>query len=243
MIYYIRNLACLKEHFWQRAFPALDAARQAHTLRWRAAHDRNLSVLGYLLLRLGLYKEYGWWQPPRLVYGQRGKPCLHKGWPHFSLSSCPQAVLCALDTFPVGIDVALPSAFSHSTMPDALLPKIYNAQEISLIQGAADRAGMACTLWAAKESLCKCTGEGLTDALPYVLSRSRPRLALHGTLTSLPLPVAQHKAALPAQLRLDGLHWAHSALTLALCRTQRGGLAAPVCHEVRVEDVERLFLR
>ena len=245
MLYIVRHPSRLDADFWQQAIPALDTARQEHTLRWRAPRDRNLSALGYLLLRLALLREYGWREMPHLLYDQRGKPCLSKGLPHFSLSYCPQAVVCALDSLPVGVDVAEPVAF-HAMLHHALLAKIYSAEEIAVIQRARAQAQTACILWAAKESLCKYTGEGLPRDLPQVLCRALPALALHGSLARLPLARMAGKApsAAPAgisTLRLDGISFVQPALEIVLCRRLRHTVAAPLCHEVSPEQLSQLF--
>lgn len=245
MIYIVHVPSRLDADFWQQAFPALDTARQAHTLRWRAARDRNLSVLGYLLLRLGLLREYGWREMPHLLYGKQGKPCLSEGLGHVSLSYCPQAVVCALDSQPVGIDVAEPVTFG-AMLHHALLEKIYSAAEIAVIQRARSQAQTACILWAAKESLCKYTGKGLAGDLPQLLCRALPALALHGSLARLPLKKAAGEAQNAASagitaVRLDGISFVQPALEIVLCRRQRQGLAAPVCHEVSPEQLGQLF--
>jgi phosphopantetheinyl transferase len=245
MIYIVRHPTRLAADFWQQALSALDTARQEHTLRWRAQRDRNLSVLGYLLLRFGLLREYGWRGLPHLLYNQWGKPSLPEGLPYFSLSYCPQAVVCALDSLPVGVDVAEPAAFDAMMQP-ALLAKIYSAAEIAVIQRARAQAQTACILWAAKESLCKYTGKGLTWDMPQVLCRALPALALHGSLAQLPLKKATGEeqsaaSALKNTLRLDGISFVQPALEIVLCRKQRQNLAAPLCHAVSPEQLEQLF--
>ena len=79
--------ARLGADFWQRAMPALSAARQKKVRGFRFDRDRVLSSTAYLLLRLGLWWEYGCSAAPELYIEPHGKPVLPEGFPHFSLST------------------------------------------------------------------------------------------------------------------------------------------------------------
>lgn len=250
MIYLLREPNRLDDAFWQKALPYLDGTRQKTVLRYRMPRDRNLSVAAYLLLWLGLREDFGLEKAPVFVTGQRGKPFLEDGWPEFSLSHCPQAVVCALDTEAVGVDVESCSAMEHALLEDCLPSFVYAPEERHAVQTAPDSARTACALWTAKESICKYTGQGLDDDLPWLLCRTKPHVCLHGPfLEELSMQLGDTASRIsvsstqdsPCYLRVDGLSFTEPDLELALCRRQRPGLKAPRYHEVCPSELEALL--
>ena len=148
------------------ALPQLSDERRQQTLRFRHELGRKTCAAAYLLLCEGLRKEYGIEEKPLFCYGQHGKPAL-VGHPdiHFNLSHCHDAVVCALSSKPVGIDVESVSHYKESvaryTMNDEEMEQILQAERPDV---------MFTRLWTMKEAVLKLSGEGLRDNLKSVLT-------------------------------------------------------------------------
>lgn len=196
MLYLLPEPARLGDNFWQQALPALSKTRQNSLLRFRFNRDRVLNAVAYLLMRLGLKQEYGFASAPELRIEPHGKPVLHAGYPHFSFSHCHQAVACAVDRQPIGVDVEAWAAFAPEHVDDQLAARIFSNEERRTIAAAADKRQAACALWTSKESLGKYSGKGLGEPLTHMLPRPDVRI----DATSLPeheITVAVCRAALP----------------------------------------------
>ena len=71
----------------------------------------------------------------------------------------------ALHDAEVGIDVECRRAVSQ-----ALMERVCNAEELSLIRSSADAELAFIRLWTRKEALLKCTGVGIREDLRNILS-------------------------------------------------------------------------
>lgn len=219
MLYVLGDPTRLGEDFWQRALHALSAQRREKVLRFRFARDRTISAAVYLLLRLGLSQNFGISDMPEFLLESQGKPRLPSDGPHFSLSQCHRAVVCALHTEPVGVDVERWDAFAPNQMGADLRARMFSPQEQAEIQGAPDRDQVACALWTMRESMAKYTGEGLrgglSDALP-------PALCL-------------------VDMHHDVYHFANFGVTVSLCRRATPDGTPLPCREITPEDMTRFL--
>lgn len=211
MLYIFGDPARLGEDFWRRTLPALSEQRREKMLRFRFARDRVLSATAFLLLRLGLAQSYGITTTPIFCLEDRGKPSLRGGGPHFSLSHCHRAVLCALHTEPIGADVECWDSFSPKRTSKGLLARIFSPQEQADIAAAPNSEQAACALWTAKESCGKCTGQGLTDA---------PQPMCHTTL------------------HVDSYTFSTYRVSAALCRPAVQGLTPLPYREITLEELQ-----
>lgn len=115
------------------------------------------SALAYRLLKNALKTEFGIYPIPDFSYTRYGKPFLAE-YPdiHFNLSHCNKAVVCAVESRPVGIDVEQIRKFDKDLVSYVSSPDEYYAVE------NADDPSLAFTvLWTKKEALCKLKGTGL----------------------------------------------------------------------------------
>ncbi len=135
----------------------LPPQRYQAAARYRFTADRKRSVRAYMLLWQGLREEYGLEEAPVFSFGERGKPflSLSRGI-HFSLSHTGNAVLCALDSRPVGADIEMIRTpdFDH-------LLSVFSEREQAGILGAEKPEVRFMELWTRKESYLKLTGQGL----------------------------------------------------------------------------------
>ena len=173
MIYLFENPGQISEELLARLLQVLPPHRKEKALAYRYAIDQKLSATAWLLLILALRKEYGIQEHPVLSYGKRDKPRL-AAYPHihFNISHCKRAVACAVSDRKVGIDTECVEPF------DLLLAeRICKESELKAIL-ASDRPDIAfTTLWTAKESVMKFTGEGLRDDVREILTDTD--LSLH----------------------------------------------------------------
>ena len=148
------------------AFAAVGLERREYALHYRRELDQRLCLAAHLLLQRALRFEYGIEQVPTFNYGPYGKPSL-AGYPdiHFNLSHCEHAAACVVATHPVGIDVESIDRFDKE-----LLPHIMNDEEQLLIVNSPYPEVDFVRLWTMKESLIKCTGQGMADDIKSILS-------------------------------------------------------------------------
>ena len=164
---------CQLNHFdLTAAWPLLSQQRRDHLMHYRREADRRSGAAAYLLLCQGLHEEYGILTPPLFTFGPQGKPQLDTSnldlplSVYFSLSHCEEAAVCAIDTYPVGIDVEMLTAYDPQLLSATMSPR---EQQTIL---SAERPDIAFTrLWTMKEALLKCIGTGITDDLTTVLER------------------------------------------------------------------------
>ncbi len=145
---------------------SLPAWRRDIVLRYKHELGQRQSLLAYQLLCEGLRRDFGIDTTPRFALGEHGKPYL-PDYPqiHFNLSHCREAVACAIDTRPVGIDIE-----SYRPLKDSVLRYAMSAEEIVRILAAPDPKRAFTILWTQKEALVKLTGEGLSRDLPALLT-------------------------------------------------------------------------
>lgn len=170
---FFRNFAFkmvyIDDHIWDfdldAALRDISEQRREQALRFRHELGQRQSVLAYLLLKKALLREFGISENPLFVYGEHGKPSI-VGHPdiHFNLSHCREAVACAVDKVPVGIDVE-----SVRPLKESLARYTMSESELQLIHSADNPALAFTRFWTMKEACLKLTGEGLRDRMATVL--------------------------------------------------------------------------
>ena len=91
---------CLKN--WERL---LNQERRNKVERYKFQKDKALCCIAFLLLRFGLAQEFHIFQMPELGVSVHKKPFLRNIPVCFNFSHCDNAVACAIDRKPVGIDI------------------------------------------------------------------------------------------------------------------------------------------
>ena len=171
-IYLYDDVSGLSDELFRRSLRVLSPERAEKACRFREAGDRKLSVTAYLLLAHGLRKEYGIMEKLDFEYGENGKPYL-KNHPEifFNLSHCPCGVVCALSSRETGVDIEAVTEYD----PD-LAAFVCNGSEHEQIRRAESPALEFAKLWTAKESVLKCTGQGISNDLKKILPDTRFRI-------------------------------------------------------------------
>ena len=137
------------------ALAAVSQERRDYALRYVNEVDRRLSVASFLQLKRALALEFGMDSVPAFVREPNGKPRL-EGFPdiHFSLSHCREAVACAVDRVPVGIDVECIDRLDADVVAVTM-----SEREQEQIAASPQPEVEFTRLWTMKESLYKLTGK------------------------------------------------------------------------------------
>ena len=150
------------------ALQQISPQRREQALQFRHELGQRQCVLSYLLLKRALHEVYDIDENPLFGYGEHGKPFLtnHPDI-HFNISHCKDAVACAIDDSPVGIDIE-----SVGRYKDELARYTMNDDEIAKIATAEDPEVVFIELWTKKEAATKLVGTGITDNLKEILTRA-----------------------------------------------------------------------
>lgn len=160
-------MLCIKDGLDSMSRAELDSAlallpvwRREEALKYRFDKDRKLCVWSYLLLRDALKDNYG---IGSFEVGREegGKPFLI-GHPdiQFNISHSGETAVCAIEGVPVGVDIE----YFPENLDADLVNAIFSASEAAGIMSGACPAMEFALLWTRKESLLKCTGEGLCSS-------------------------------------------------------------------------------
>ena len=172
----------LSEHIYDfnldAALQIIPEQRRDYALKYQREIDRRLSVKAYLLLCEGLRKLYGIQEMPQFSYTTSGKPMLTQ-YPeiHFNLSHCDEAILCAIDTQPIGVDIESIKAYDKE-----LAQYTMNQKELTIIERSARPDIEFTRFWTMKEAVLKWSGTGITNHIQEILSECR------GNLTTIVSP-------------------------------------------------------
>ena len=139
------------------ALSLLPSWRREEALKYRFVRDRKLCVWSYLLLSDALKENYGI-DRFEIEREEGGKPFL-VGHPdiHFNISHSGETAVCAIESVPVGVDIEC----APEKLDLELVNAIFSTSEAALIKASLCPAMEFALLWTRKESLLKCTGEGL----------------------------------------------------------------------------------
>jgi 4'-phosphopantetheinyl transferase len=156
----------IQDFDFEASLPLLSDQRREQALKFRHEQGRKTCAMAYLMLCEGLQQEYGITEKPLFTYSEHGKPYLD-GYPdiHFNLSHCREAVVCAISSRPVGIDVE-----SIREYKDSLARYTMNEGEMDTITHAVNPALAFTRLWTMKEALLKLNGTGIVTDMRAVLS-------------------------------------------------------------------------
>ncbi len=173
MLYIDDRLHALSDAALEAELNRLPEWRRRAAMAFRNALSRRQSVLAFRLLWQALQRDYGFTAMPRVEWGSHGKPYLpdHPSL-HFNLSHCREAVACAVDVRPVGVDVE-----SYRPLRPAVVRYAMSEAETRRIMGSACPERVFTILWTQKEALVKLSGRGIHDGLPSLLEGNPHRLS------------------------------------------------------------------
>lgn len=138
----------------------LTTAERARANRYRFADDRRRSIVARAATRR-LLSRYLDSDPASLVIDEEefGKPVLRSHAIEFNASHSGDLVALALarDT-PVGVDVEWRRQLTETL---ALARRYFSAEEVAIVERAADADDAFFAIWTAKEAIVKASGKGI----------------------------------------------------------------------------------
>ncbi len=165
MIYLYDDLESFTSQSMEEAFETLPDWRKEKVLSYKFELDRKLCTLGYVLLMKGLRNEYSISSKPSFRYESHSKPYL-QGFSEifFNISHCKRGVVCILGEKEKGIDIE-----AIDVLDKSIVRFVCNDKEYDRILNSSAPEVEFCLLWTKKESLLKCTGEGISGDLKNLL--------------------------------------------------------------------------
>ncbi len=170
MIYLWEHTDLLTQDFVEASGAYLSRQRKEKTEQYSSLRHKINSCAVYLLLRYGLWWEYGIREAPVFMIGAHDKPFLSSSGIHFNLSHCKNAVCCILSHENTAIDITDFRPFHPS-----VLRRVCSPAEQEMIRSSQKPQMDFLRLWTRKECYAKLKGEGLsmnfcriTDDIPEV---------------------------------------------------------------------------
>ncbi|WP_209403889.1 4'-phosphopantetheinyl transferase superfamily protein [Pseudozobellia sp. WGM2] len=137
--------------------PCFSKELQRDILKYRKWQDVQLSLLGKLLLQLGLKRIHVSFRLENLIYNSYGKPFLNNGSIQFNISHSAEIVACVLvDSCEVGIDIEKVTEIDISDFKSQML-----LSEWERIMNSSNRKVAFFEYWTQKEAVIKANGMGL----------------------------------------------------------------------------------
>lgn len=169
MLYVLEDTDRLTEEFEKAALPFLSRQRLERITALRSQHDRIDGCAVYLLLRSGLFREYGITAAPEFIFSEHGKPYLKDfGDIYFNMSHAKNAVCCIISSGENAVDIT-----DIREVKNNVMRRVCDEDELRLIENSSDKHRAFLRLWTRKECLSKLSGNGmaesflkLTDKLP-----------------------------------------------------------------------------
>lgn len=145
------------------AEPLLELVPEMHReriLRYRRDCDRVRSALCWVLLRMGLQKEYGM-ELPEVERRENGKLFFtEENGLYFNFSHCTYGVCCAIGTGNLGADIQ-----DIRPVSENVIRRCCSEREQEQLANAADRDRLFAQLWSRKEAMGKAIGSGIAENL------------------------------------------------------------------------------
>jgi 4'-phosphopantetheinyl transferase len=161
MVYVFDNIEAFSSRDLDAAYKVVSQQRRNYALKYHSEESRKLSIIAYLLLKLGLNKEYGITENVEFDFTDNGQPFL-RDYPNirFSLSHCKKGVACAISDEAIGVDIE-----RINRENDALIRYTCNDEEVNAILASPNSATAFISLWTRKESYLKLKGTGIAGGL------------------------------------------------------------------------------
>lgn len=145
----------------------LSKARRKQYDAYKFQINKDMCLIAFLLLRLGLLKEYGikLGEDIEIEYGIYGKPYLKKYKDiFFNLSHRKECVACVISDREVGIDVETLLKEEHLKIANDVL----NVNEMMEFKKSNNKREVLTRFWTLKECYVKQNGKGLSQELQMI---------------------------------------------------------------------------
>ncbi len=157
MLYITENTNKLDNTITEKSIPLLSLQRVQRMDELRVISDKINCAVCYLMLRKGLYHEYGIKNKPHFTYGKNGKPSL-KEFPdiHFNFSHCRNSCACIISDSQTAVDIADKRFISMQTAK-----RFCSVNEYETASALSEPSELLVRLWSVKECVSKLDGSGL----------------------------------------------------------------------------------
>jgi len=172
MIYLLAHADDLPDSFPEMCIAFMPPERSRQMMGYVRIEDRKLCAAAYVLLIHALKKENLFTRLPVFGYGPQNKPYL-VNYPglYFNISHCEGAVVCALSSNPVGIDIEKVERYDDNMA--RYICKSIEYRWITEIPGM--EAQRFTEMWTRKESFVKSLGTGI-DCHPRDMNSEESRV-------------------------------------------------------------------
>lgn len=156
-IYAVRVDDPIDEATFQFFINYVQPEKKERILRQRIKQKADTMLLGEILMRLAVKKNFGIDAENRIAATKHGKLFL-KGCEnvHFNISHSGSYAVCAVASAPVGVDIQKIGEYKRG-----VAERFFNESEILQIEAAVDKASEFTRLWTQKEAVLKMLGTGL----------------------------------------------------------------------------------
>ncbi len=159
---YRERISEFTEEEYNKAFKLLSEERKQAVLRMRFENDRKRSVLGEYLARKAISNQTGISEKDiKILRTENGKPFCENANIHFSIAHSKDMVVCAVDDFPIGIDVEFIRPLDMRITRFACTDK--DLEFINSSKDQKEKELLFFKLWTAKEAFIKFHGKVLAD--------------------------------------------------------------------------------
>ena len=159
MLYILEKTDLLGAGFEKAAVPFLSRQRLEKISALRSPHDRTDGCAVYLLLRLGLFREYGISDAPEFIFGEHGKPYLKGSSICFNMSHAKNAVCCIVSSCENAVDIT-----DIREVKNNVMRRVCDDDELRLIEASEDKNRTFLKMWTRKECLSKLSGKGMSES-------------------------------------------------------------------------------
>lgn len=153
MIYIYKDSINIEKKYLDSLTKLLDSDRMVKMNRYKFQKDKNLCLVAFVLLRFAIWNEYSIDYIPKVCTNEYGKPYFSDLPIFFNLSHCDNAVLCTIDSQPVGADIQNYSNEIFSLKDSILTP-------LEIEHSTSDSKEVT-RFWTIKEAYGKYHGYGL----------------------------------------------------------------------------------
>lgn len=159
MIYVFQDFYGFPDEWYHKMITILPISRQEKAKRYRNDIDYKACILTYLLLRLGLQREYQYYKQLTFNLNIYEKPYLVE-YPHiyFNFSHCIKGVVCAIAEEEIGVDIQEVAPIDYFILND-----VCSEHEIIQLCNSSNVPNTFSKIWTLKESFLKYKGIGLTN--------------------------------------------------------------------------------
>ena len=154
----VKNERPIDESTFRFLLQFVQPEKRERILRQRIKQNADNMLVGDILAKYMVKREFGIpFSCQQISYGQYGKPYLTR-YPdvHFNISHSGRFVVCAVCSFPVGIDVQEIVSYN----PD-VARRVCSEKEMDYIEHTENTSFAFTEIWTRKEAISKLSGHGI----------------------------------------------------------------------------------